>query len=353
MPYNIDELLKIAVNRNASDLHITVGIPPVYRIQGALEYAGNEKLSMEDSQAILIPLMGDDHRKTFIELGEVDFSYAQPGIGRFRVNIFKQRKSIAGAFRVIRPMIPSIDELELPNTLKNIAMSKNGLFLVTGHTGSGKSTTLAAMVRHINETKSCHMITIEDPIEYIHPHGKSIVNQREVNDDTLSFANALRAALREDPDVILVGEMRDLETISTAVTAAETGHFVMSTLHTSSAVQTIERIIDVFPPHQQQQVRTQLAMVITGILSQHLIPTANGKGRIAAYELLISNDAVRNIIREGKSYQLETVLQTNTKNEMMPMDLCLANLVRAGTITQQMGLTYCNEMEMFQRYLNG
>jgi len=352
MPYNINELLTAGIARDASDLHITVGIPPVYRIMGNLEHAGEEKLTMQDVGCLLLPMMNDVQKKNFMENGDVDFSYIIPGTSRFRVNVFKQRKSCAAAIRVIRSSIPSVDDMMLPNILKDIAMSKNGLFLVTGHTGSGKSTTLAAMMRHINENRNCHIITIEDPIEYIHQHGRAIINQREVNDDTWSFSNALRAALREDPDVILVGEMRDLETISTAVTAAETGHFVMSTLHTSGAIQTVDRILDVFPPHQQQQVRTQLSMALSGILSQHLIPRADGRGRIAAIELLISNDAVRNIIREGKTYQLETVMQTNIKNNMLPMDFSLAQLVRSGMVSRQTGLPFCKDPGIFERYLN-
>jgi twitching motility protein PilT len=307
---------------------------------------------MEDTRYLVASLMSDEQKATFEENGEIDFSYTMPGTGRFRVNIFRQRKSHAAAIRVIRTTIPTIDELMLPPILKDIAMSTNGLFLVTGHTGSGKSTSLAAIMRHINEYKSCHMITIEDPIEYVHPHGKAIVNQREVNDDTKSFTSALRASLREDPDVILVGEMRDLETISTAVTAAETGHFVMSTLHTSGAIQTIDRILDVFPPHQQQQIRAQLSMVLTGILSQHLIPKADDSGRVAAVELLIATDAVRNIIREGKTFQLETVMQTNIKNNMLPMDYSLAKLVRAGKITRQKALTFSHDPGTLERYMN-
>jgi len=347
----MDELLRTAVATEASDLHITVNLPPVFRRSGALEYAGADKLTADETEKLLDPLMNDDLKQQFAEKGEVDFSHTIRGTGRFRVNVFRQRKSYAAAFRVIRPLIPSIDELRLPPILKDLAMSKNGMFLVTGHTGSGKSTTLASMIRHINETKGCHLITIEDPIEYVHPHGRSLINQREVNDDTLCFSSALRAALREDPDVILVGEMRDIETIATAVTAAETGHFVMSTLHTSSAVQTIERVIDVFPPHQQQQVRTQLAMTLTAVLSQHLVPRADGTGRVAAVELMIVNDAVRNIIREGKTYQLETVMQTSMKHGMVPMDHNLAALTRAGIITKESGLLYCHDPEMYHRYL--
>jgi len=351
MQYNINELLSEAVRLGASDLHLTTAIPPVFRIMGALVNAGEEKLTPDAAEALILPLMNDEQRKKQSDAGEYDFSYAIHGLGRFRVNVYRQRKSMAAAIRVINPLVPSIDQLGLPHILKDIALSKNGLFLVTGHTGSGKSTTLAAMMRHINENKGCHMITIEDPIEYVHRHGQSIVNQREVGDDTQSFSSALRAALREDPDVVLVGEMRDLETIATAITATETGHFVMSTVHTPGAVQTVDRIIDVFPPYQQQQVRTQLAMVITGILSQHLIPRADGSGRIAAVELLIANDAVRNIIREGKTYQLHNVMQTSIKADMIPMDYNLARLVREGVITQQMGRAYCNDLETFSRYL--
>lgn len=347
---SIAELLTLAMDKNASDIHLTVGMPPLFRIRGELVQVNAQKLSMEDTTEYANQLLSPELRKVINEKGEVDFSYAIPRVGRYRVNVYKQRKSYASAIRVIRPNVPTIDELELPPVLKEIALKKGGLFLVTGPTGSGKSTTLAAMMRHINENKNCHVITIEDPIEYVHSHGKAMINQREVNDDTLSFSNALRAALREDPDVILVGEMRDFETISTAITASETGHFVMSTLHTSSAAQTIDRIIDVFPPYQQQQIRTQLASVIEGVLAQRLIRTADGDGRVAAVELMVANDAIRNIIREGKTYQINTMMQTGIRNEMIPMDYYLAGLVKKGILTYQQGMANAFDPEIFKRY---
>lgn len=346
----IAELLTFAMDKNASDIHLTVGMPPIIRIKGELIHLSESKLSMDDTSNYANQLLSPEMRNVLNEKGEADFSYAIPGIGRYRVNVYRQRKSLAAAIRVIRPNVPTIDELGLPPILKEISLRKGGLFLVTGPTGSGKSTTLAAMMRHINENKNCHVITIEDPIEYVHSHGRAMINQREVNDDTLSFSNALRAALREDPDVILVGEMRDFETISTAITASETGHFVMSTLHTSSAAQTIDRIIDVFPPHQQQQIRTQLASVIEGVLAQRLIRTADDEGRVAAVELMVATDAIRNIIREGKTYQINTMLQTGIKNDMIPMDYYLAGLVKKGMITYQQGISNSFDPEVFKRY---
>lgn len=350
---SIGDLLTKAMDVNASDIHLTVGLPPLLRIRGELIPVSDRKLQMDDTAEYAKNLLGfDELRRKLDESGEVDFSYAIPGVGRYRVNVYRQRKSLAAAIRVIRPKVPTVDELELPPILKDIALKKGGLFLVTGPTGSGKSTTLAAMMRHINENKNCHMITIEDPIEYVHNHGKAMVNQREVNDDTMSFANALRAALREDPDVILVGEMRDFETISTAITASETGHFVMSTLHTSSAAQTIDRVIDVFPPYQQQQIKTQLAAVIEGVLAQRLIRTADGQDRVAAVELMIANDAIRNVIREGKTYQINTIMQTGIKNDMIPMDYYLSSLVKRGLLTYQQGVEHAFDAETFKRYMS-
>lgn len=346
----IADLLTDAIDKNASDIHLTVGMPPIFRINGELIHLGDVILSMNDTAEYANQLLPPAMRTVLDEKGEVDFSYAIPGVGRYRVNVYKQRKSLAAALRVIRPNVPTIDELELPPILKDISLKKGGLFLVTGPTGSGKSTTLAAMMRHINENKNCHVITIEDPIEYVHSHGRAMIHQREVNDDTLSFSNALRSALREDPDVILVGEMRDFETISTAITASETGHFVLSTLHTSSAAQTIDRIIDVFPPYQQQQIRTQLASVIEGVLAQRLIRTADGYGRVAAVELMVATDAIRNIIREGKTYQINTMMQTGIKNDMIPLDYYLAGLVKKGILTYQQGISNSFDPEVFKRY---
>ncbi|MDR1689841.1 MAG: type IV pilus twitching motility protein PilT [Clostridiales bacterium] len=344
-------MLTIAMRKDASDIHLTVGLPPLYRIRGELVKISDKKLTMKDTMEYSRVIMPDIMRGILEEKGEADFSYAIPGVARYRVNIYKQRKSYAAAIRVIRPKIPTLEELGLPDILKDISLKKSGLFLVTGPTGSGKSTTLAAMMRYINENKNCHMITIEDPIEYVHQHGEAMVNQREVNDDTLSFSNALRAALREDPDVILVGEMRDFETISTAITASETGHFVMSTLHTSSAAQTIDRVIDVFPPHQQQQIRTQLASVIEGVLAQRLIRTADGSQRIAAIELMVANDAIRNIIREGKTYQINTVMQTGIKQDMIPMDYYIASLVKRNLLSYRQGMENAFDVEVFKRYM--
>jgi twitching motility protein PilT len=348
---SIVDMLTIAMRKDASDIHLTVGLPPLYRIRGELVKISDKKLTMKDTMEYSRVIMPDIMRGILEEKGEADFSYAIPGVARYRVNIYKQRKSYAAAIRVIRPKIPTLEELGLPDILKDISLKKSGLFLVTGPTGSGKSTTLAAMMRYINENKNCHMITIEDPIEYVHQHGEAMVNQREVNDDTLSFSNALRAALREDPDVILVGEMRDFETISTAITASETGHFVMSTLHTSSAAQTIDRVIDVFPPHQQQQIRTQLASVIEGVLAQRLIRTADGSQRIAAIELMVANDAIRNIIREGKTYQINTVMQTGIKQDMIPMDYYIASLVKRNLLSYRQGMENAFDVEVFKRYM--
>ena len=351
MSYNITELLSNAANIKASDVHFTVGLPPIFRIRGDLTRAGEEPLTEIDTENIALELMDQSQTATFQEKGEVDFSYAIKGLCRFRVNIYRQRKSYAVALRIIYYEIPSIDSLGLPEILKDLAMKPRGLFLVTGPTGSGKSTTLASMVGHINTHRSCHVLTIEEPVEYLHKHGKSMINQREVGDDTQSFNNALRAGLREDPDVILVGEMRDLETISTAVSASETGHFVMSTLHTTSASQTVDRIIDVFPPHQQNQIKSQLAAVLQGIVCQQLIPTSDKTGRVAAIELLIVTDAVRNLIREGKTFQINTILQTNIKNSMCPMDYSLAKLVKSGIISQVDAYSRCIDRDLLKSYL--
>ena len=349
----IEEIMQQASQRGASDIHISVGLPPMIRVNGSLSTMGQDRLMQQDTEKLLFPLLDDLHMNTLKEKGEVDFSYTLNGVGRFRVNIYRQRKSFSAAIRIIRVGIPTLDELKVPEILKTIALKQNGLFLVTGPTGSGKSTTLAAMIGEVNSTRSGHIITIEDPIEYMHKHDRCIVNQREVGDDTQSFANALRASLREDPDVILVGEMRDMETISTAVTAAETGHFVMSTLHTVSAAQTVDRIIDVFPSYQQAQIRTQLSLILQGIVTQQLLPTADGKGRVVAVELLIANDAVRNMIREGKTHQINSILQTNIKNGMIPMDYAIANLLRNKTITVQTAFSHCADPEMLKRYAQG
>lgn len=350
MKYEMEQLMRKGMESGVSDIHITVALPPMFRINGNLVSAGDQALLPADTKEILYPLLDDSHRQIFEEHGEVDFSYTIPQVGRFRVNIYRQRKSVCAAIRIIRVGIPTVEELGVPLSLKSIAMKNNGLFLVTGPTGSGKSTTLAAMVGEINNNRSGHIITIEDPIEYMHKHSRCMVNQREIGDDTGSFASALRASLREDPDVILVGEMRDLETISTAVTAAETGHFVLSTLHTISTAQTIDRIIDVFPPYQHQQIRTQLSLILQGILTQQLIPTADGRGRVVAVELLIANDAIRNLIREGKTQQIPSMLQTGIRNGMIPMDYSIAQLLKRNIINVQAAFAHCADPEMIKRY---
>lgn len=349
--HTIDEFLIQALHAGASDLHITVFRPVTQRVNGNLISIGDHNLSPDETLMYARAITTEEQMMEVEEKGECDFSYVIPHVSRFRVNIFKQRKSYAIAARVIKPEMPTIESLGMPDILKEISLRPRGLFLVTGPTGSGKSTTLAAMIENINRSRSCHILTLENPIEYLFRHNVSMVNQREVGDDTSSFASGLRAGLREDPDVILVGEMRDLETISTAVSAAETGHYVLSTLHTTSAASTVDRIIDSFPPHQQQQVRIQLASTLQAILAQQLVPLSDGRGRIAAIELLLVNDAVRNMIREGKSHQIDTVLQTNIKNGMIPMDYSLAELVKQGRISYEDAMARCQNLDMLKRYM--
>lgn len=322
----IEELLILAKEKGASDLHITVGIPPKCRINGELKNLKFDKFLPDDTSAVIMPLLTDHFKHILEEKGEVDFSYSIPNLGRYRVNIFKQRGSYAAAIRLVGTTVPTPEELRIPDSVIELTKKKRGLVLVTGPTGSGKSTTLASLIDVINTNYNTHVITLEDPIEYLHQHKKSIVNQREIGLDTHSYANALRAALREDPDVILVGEMRDLDTISIAITAAETGHLVFSTLHTIGAANTIDRIIDVFPPHQQQQIRIQLASVLESVISQQLIPSSNGKGRVAAFEIMHGNAAIRNLIREAKSHQITSIIQTNKKIGMETMDDAIYNL---------------------------
>jgi len=345
------EWIQKAVEMKASDIHITVAVPPTFRVNGELLPYGNANLTAEDTKAFVMAITNDNQKETLAKFGEVDFSFALHGLGRLRVNAFKQRDSYCIVMRILLAKVPDLASLGISAVAQNLALKPRGLVLVTGPTGSGKSTTLAAMVSVINSARRCHILTIEDPIEYLHHHGNSIINQREIGDDTLSFPNALRAALREDPDVILVGEMRDLDTISTAVTASETGHLVLSTLHTTSTAQTVDRIIDVFPPHQQQQIRVQLAGVLQGIISQQLLPRADGSGRVPAQEVLIANDAIRNLIREGKTHNINTVLQTSVKDGMTPLDLSLARLVKARTVTRAEAASRCSDPEMFKRYL--
>lgn len=341
--YTMDQLLRQAKEYNASDLHLTVGIPPKLRINGTLVDVFNEKLTPVDVEFLVSSLMSERISQIFEEKGEVDFSYSIQNVGRFRVNVFKQRNSYAAVLRLITMNIPKPDELGLPASVVELTKKRRGLVLVTGPTGSGKSTSLASLVDRINENYASHIVTIEDPIEYLHYHKKAIVNQRELGQDTFSYSNALRAALREDPDVILVGEMRDLETISTAISAAETGHLVFSTLHTIGSAETIDRIIDVFPPYQQQQIRTQLASVLEAVISQQLLPTADGKGRVAAFEVMINTPAIRNHIREAKTHLIGSSIQTSRKLGMITMDEALFELANARKIKREMAISYAQD----------
>ncbi len=344
------DLLTMTINEGASDLHLTVGLPPVIRVNGELKKTDFERLKGEDTLRYTEEILGDafyDYDKT----GEVDISYSAPGLGRFRVNAYKQRSSHAIAFRVVALKIPTLSDLKFPSVLKELTQKQRGLVLVTGPTGSGKSTTLAAMINEINIDRSAHVITLEDPIEYLHKHNKSMINQREIGKDTKSYANALRAILREDPDVILVGEMRDLETISIAITAAETGHLVFSTLHTIGAAKTVDRIVDVFPPYQQQQIKIQLAAVLQGIISQQLIPKKDLDGRVAALEVMTVTSAIQNLIREGKTHQIESSVQTGAKYGMKTMDMAIVELFRKGEISAESALSFSVDREMLTRMM--
>ena len=345
--------MREAVERRASDIHLTVGVPPTLRINGALVRLNLPPLGPADTLRLFETIAPEERQTFFRQNGEADFSHTIHGLSRFRVNAFRQRGSVAIAVRLIPEQVPTLDQLELPEVVATLARKPRGLILVTGPTGSGKSTTMAAMINLINEEQSCNIITLEDPIEYLHRHKKSLINQREVNADTRSFANGLRAALREDPDVILVGEMRDMDTISIAVRAAETGHLVLATLHTSDASQTIDRIIDVFPPYQQQQIRTQLSLTLQGIISQQLLPRRSGTGRAVAVEILVATPAVRNLVREGKSHQLLTVIQTGAKTGMQSMDAALRDLCRAGIVADEEALMRASDPDNFLRLRRG
>ena len=329
----IEVLLEEVVRRKGSDLHLQVGLPPITRVDGALApVAGADILDEEAVEALVFAILDEDQKQILLKDKEFDFSFAFGDLGRFRVNAFHERGNLAAALRYISNDILSIEQLGLPPVVAKFSTYPRGLVLVTGPTGSGKSTTLAAMIHKINQEQAKHIITIEDPIEYAHRSQKSVIVQREVHYDTYSFSAALRSALREDPDVVLIGEMRDLETIASAITIAETGHLVLATLHTNSASQSIDRMIDVFPPHQQPQIRSQLANILMAICSQRLLPAIGG-GRVAAAEILVTTPAVRNIIREGKSHQLEAVIQTGAEHGMQSMDKTLVSMVRSGTIT--------------------
>lgn len=341
MLYDIHELLMDAYAYKASDLHVTVNSPPLYRLNGELVPYGKIPLTSSDTEQMakaLLPYEKDWNE--LLEKGEIDVTYSSDGVARFRFNIFYQRGQIGFVARVIPLSIPSLEELNLPAVLRQFVDKPQGLVLVTGPTGSGKSTTLAAMIDYANQNSAKHIITLEDPIEYRHEHKRSIVNQREIGSDTKSFANGLRAALRQDPDIILVGEMRDLETISTAITAAETGHLVLATLHTTSAPQTIDRIIDVFPPYQQSQIRIQLASVLEGIISQRLIPRVDGTGRVVATEILVNHPSIANLIRNEKNYQLKNVIQTSRALGMHTLESSIQSLVSSRVISMQDATPY-------------
>ncbi len=347
----VELLLEEVINKRASDLHLQVGLPPMLRIDGSLRpIAGTTNLNEEAVEALIFAILDDDQKQILLKDKEFDFSFAFGDLGRFRVNAFHERGNLAGAFRLIPNELKSIAELGLPSVVSGFAEYPRGLVLVTGPTGSGKSTTLAAMVDKINTEKASHIITIEDPIEFTHKSKKSVIVQREVHYDTYSFSAALRSSLRQDPDVVLIGEMRDLETISAAITIAETGHLVFATLHTNSAAQSIDRMIDVFPPHQQPQIRAQLANIIQAIVSQRLVPAISG-GRIAAAEILVANSAVRNIIREGKSHQLEAVIQTGAEYGMQSMDKTLVNLIHSGSISFDEARNYAVDLEELDRLM--
>lgn len=339
----IDILLRAGFELKASDIHLTVGVPPIFRINGELKRYGKENLLPAHTESMAKAIIPENMWDRFKEKGELDFSYGVQGVSRFRVNAYYQRSCIALAVRVVPTRVPTIDELELPNILKKVAGKPQGLVLVTGPTGSGKSTTLASVIDYMNQNMRKHVITLEDPIEYLHKHGNCIIDQREVGFDTNNFANGLRAALRQDPDVILVGEMRDLETIQTAITAAETGHLVFGTLHTSSAPATINRIIDVFPPSQQAQIRIQLASVLVSIVSQRLFPIIDRKGRKAATEILVNNSAVANLIRNEKVHQIANIMQTSRAQGMHTLDASINELVQSGQVSKEAAMPYLQE----------
>ena len=348
----IEELLITAKENKASDVHITVGLPPKMRINGILVDMDYPRLLPPDTEAVISTMMSDKRLQQFEELGEIDFSYSIPQIGRYRVNVFHQRGSMAASIRLVSTKIPLPEELGIPKSVVDLYQKKRGLVLVTGPTGSGKSTTLASIIDKINSMREVHVITLEDPIEYLHNHKKAMVNQREVGLDTHSYSNALRAALREDPDVILVGEMRDLETISTAITAAETGHLVLSTLHTIGAASTIDRIVDVFPPHQQQQIRVQLSMVLESVISQQLIPTADKKSRVAAFEVMHSTPAIKNLIREAKSPQINSTIQTSKKLGMQTMDDAIFDRYMKGDIDKENAVSYAQDSQIMEKRID-
>ena len=352
----IEELLEAAVGQGASDIHISANLPPVFRIDGKLVRIKSEALTAENVETLVFPILNNEQRRRLEQDWELDLSYGIHGIGRFRVNVYKNNGTYAAAFRTINTEVPSFETLGLPAVVRKITEKPRGLILVTGPTGSGKSTTLASMIDYINETRNEHILTIEDPVEFIHKSKKSVVHQRELGQDTRSFANALKSALREDPDIILVGELRDLETISLAITAAETGHLVMGTLHTSSASQTIDRIIDVFPQGQQQQIRIMLSNSLCAVFSQTLLPklteTGEKKGRVMAQEIMVVNGAIANLIREGKTSQMYSAIQTGASQGMQTLETALANLYKQNLISAEDALAKTSRPDDLRRLIN-
>ncbi len=349
--FTMDDLLRLVVEKGASDLHLTVGLPPVFRINGKLVPTEYARMSPEETKRLVYSILNDKQKEKYEKTWELDCSHGVRGFGRFRVNVFKQRGAVGACLRAISSRVMQREELMLPPIVEQIVHRQHGLILVTGATGAGKSTTLACMLDTINREKKFHIITIEDPIEYMHPHKMSMINQREVGQDTQSWANALRATLREDPDVILVGEMRDQDTIQGTMTAAETGHLVFSTLHTSDAAQTVDRIVDVFPPHHQHQIRVQLSSVLEAVFSQQLVTRAKEDGRVPAIEVLIATPAMRNLIREGKTHQIYNAIQTGGSQGMQTMEQSLFELVRKRMITQEEAMDCTMHPEDLKRML--
>ncbi|HJN14633.1 MAG TPA: type IV pilus twitching motility protein PilT [Armatimonadota bacterium] len=350
---HIDELLELVVAHNASDLHMAVGIPPVIRVDGKLRKTKYESFDAQVMQRIIYDILLDEQIERFETELELDCAYQLQKLARFRVNVFKDRGTVAAAMRLIPTNIPTIDELGLPAVVQDLGRRPRGLLLVTGPTGSGKSTTLAGMIDQINRERAEHIITIEDPIEYLHTHRKSVINQRELGQDTHSFKNALRVALREDPDVILVGEMRDLETISLAITCAETGHLVMGTLHTNNAAESVDRMIDVFPADQQEQIRVQLSNNLLAVMSQQLLPRAGEPGRVAAIEIMIASSAIRNLIRENKAHQITSIIQTSGEMGMSTMDQALRDLYQQSVITYEEAMTRAQNQDELKKLIYG
>lgn len=348
--HDLNELLSALVSLGGSDLHITTGIAPCYRINGTLaRVPGREPLSPDDTERMVRSILTSAQWQTFARVGELDIAYSLPGVSRFRMNVFRQRGAVGSVMRAIPFAIRSLDELGMPVVVESLASLPRGLVLVTGPTGSGKSTTLASLLDVANRTRAGHIMTVEDPIEYLHAHKKCIVNQREVGDDTEDFPTALRHVLRQDPDIILVGELRDLETTSVAITAAETGHLVLATLHTQSAAQTVDRIIDIYPPHQQEQIRAQLANCLQGVVTQALLPRRGGQGRVVACEVMIASPAIRNLIREGKAHQIPSTIQSSRALGMISFDQHLAELYHAEQVSRSTALDVCQDVTEFKR----